>query len=177
MNTATSFPVFGLRRRHLLGGALVAGALQSLALRPASADEAPASFLALSAYLTERDQLDTALGARILAAMNALNPGSGAKVDELWQWIQDEGVALKALNDRVKADKPQLAGLAQQVMQGWYQGILGGGTKVRVVAYEHALNAQVVADKLRPPSYAYGGYGSWSANPTQISLTLNTIRR
>ncbi len=28
----------------------------------------------------------------------------------------------------------------------------------------------VVADKLRPPSYAYGAYGSWTSNPTSFNL-------
>jgi hypothetical protein len=39
-----------------------------------------------------------------------------------------------------------------------------------VVAYEFALNAQTVSDKLKPPTYAYGVYGSWTANPTTLNL-------
>lgn len=36
----------------------------------------------------------------------------------------------------------------------------------RVLAYEQALNAQVVSDVLMPPSYCHGGYGHWANKAT-----------
>jgi hypothetical protein len=44
-------------------------------------------------------------------------------------------------------------------------GIVGDGAKARCLAYEKALNAVIVADVLKPPSYAYDAYGSWAAKP------------
>ena len=44
-------------------------------------------------------------------------------------------------------------------------GVVGSGEGARCVAYETALNAVIVADVLKPPTYAYGAYGSWSAKP------------
>jgi hypothetical protein len=41
-------------------------------------------------------------------------------------------------------------------------GIVGSGDKARCLAYETALNAIVVEDVLKPPTYAYGTYGSWT---------------
>lgn len=177
MKSAITFPSFGLRRRSMLAAALSAGALHWLPSTQAAAPEAAPSFMALSSYLTERTNLDTAIGARLLVALNELDAAMGAKLDALWQWIHSSNVPLAQLNDRLKAEKPEWVGLAQQVMQVWYQGIAGEGVKTRVVTYEYALNAQVVADKLRPPSYVYGGYGSWSANPTTFDLKLNVLQR
>ena len=177
MTTATTYPVFGLRRRHLLGGALAAGALASLRWPAAAAAEAPAAFMALSAYLTERQNLDTAIGARLLAAQQEVDAKLPAKLDALWQWISSQKVALADLNARIAADKPEFAGLAAQVMQLWYLGIAGSGTNTRVVNYEYALNAQVVGDKLRPPSYAYGAYGSWTSNPTTFDIKLKPVQQ
>ena len=60
-----------------------------------------------------------------------------------------------------------LAPLPRQIMSAWFLGVVGGGGSgdARCVAYETALNAVVVADVLKPPTYAYGAYGSWSAKP------------
>ena len=178
MTPTPQFPTFGLSRRHLLGGALAAGMAQ---LIPGSwAADAPAtgtdSFMALSRYLTERGDLPQAQGARLLAAQNELDGKFKDKLETLWKWIGASQVALAHLNERLKAEQPDLADVPMNVMQLWYQGIAGSGTATRVVAYEHALNADVVADRLRPPSYVYGAYGSWSSNPTTFKLQLITVQ-
>lgn len=160
-----------MRRRHLLGSALAVGAVQ---LAPWSWAAAPAAdaagFMALSRCLTERDNLSTKLGARMQAALQSLNAQFNAQALALWQWIDAEKVPLAQLNARLKAEKPELLGIPADVMQVWYMGIAGSGTATRVVAYEFALNALTVADKLRPPSYAYGVYGSWARNPNTFNL-------
>lgn len=174
-----SFPAFGLNRRHLLGGFLAASAVQmapwALATTSIAAPAASPAFMALSQYLTERDDLTAKQGARMQMAWQALDDKFSANVDALWQWIDSNHVALAELNTRMAAEKPDLAKVPAQVMQIWYTGIAGSGTKVRVVAYESALNAQVVADKLKPPSYVYGMYGSWTSNPTTFNLRLKPV--
>lgn len=84
--------------------------------------------------------------------------------------MQAQQVTLAQLNERLKAEKPEMLAIPGQIMQAWYLGIVGAGTQARVVTYEFALNAQTVADKLRPPSYSYGVYGSWTSNPTTFNL-------
>ena len=117
-----------------------------------------------------RDDLNPRLGARLQAALQALDPRFGPQASALWQWITNGQVALAQLNARLQAEQPDLAALPGQVMQAWYLGIAGSGTRTRVVAYEFALNAQTVADKLKPPTYSYGLYGSWTRNPTTFNL-------
>ncbi|ART56561.1 hypothetical protein CBP36_00065 [Acidovorax carolinensis] len=172
MTSNFHFPSFGLQRRQLLGGAMAAGVAAQLA--PWSWAATPAAdtsrFMDLSHYLTERNDLNARLGARMQAALQALNPQFSAQVDALWQWVESQQVPLAQLNERLKAEKPELAGIPAAVMQVWYLGIAGSGIHTRVVAYEFALNAQTVADKLKPPTYAYGVYGSWTRNPTTFNL-------
>lgn len=169
-----AFPAFGLQRRQLLGGFLAAGAVQLApwALAAAPAATASPGFMALSRYLTERDDLNPGLAARLQAAWQELDNKFGANVDALWQWVQANQVALADLNTRIKAEKPELAHVPGQLMQAWWLGIAGSGHDTRVVAYEFALNAQLVAGKLRPPSYLYGLHGSWTSNPTQFDIKL-----
>lgn len=181
MTTTPAFPAFGLNRRHLLGGFIAAAAVQVLpwakaaeALAGGPAAASPA-FLALSGYLTERDDLSTSLAARMQAALQSLNAEFATQADALWQWVDSSKVTLAELNTRLKAEKPELAAVPGQIMQVWYMGIAGSGTKTRVVAYEYALNAQTVADKLKPPTYSYGTYGSWTSNPTKFDLQLKPV--
>ncbi len=173
----TSFPVFGLQRRQLLGGLALAGAVQlapwAAAISPAAPPpSASPSFMALSRYLTERSDLSPNLAARMQAALQGLNSAFVTQADALWQWINSNHVPLAELNARLKADMPALAAIPGQVMQAWYMGIVGSGAQSRVVAYEYALNAQVVSDKLKPPTYSYGLHGSWTSNPSTADLKL-----
>lgn len=126
--------------------------------------------MALSQYLTERSELSSRLAARLLAALEAQHAGLGEQMSVLWKWISTNQVALANLNTRLKAERPELAGLPGDVMQAWYLGIVGTGLQAKAVTYEFALNAQTVSDKLRPPSYAYGVYGSWASNPNTFNL-------
>ncbi len=181
MSKNPMFPAFGWNRRQMLRGILAYSAIQvtpgfinaaTTAALPASASPA---FTALSRYLTERSDLNAGLAARMQAALQAQNADFAAQTDALWQWIDSGKIALAALNERLKAEKPELAGVPGQVMQAWYLGIVGSGTKARAVAYEYALNAQTVSDKLRPPTYSYGMYGSWTSNPTTFDLKLQPV--
>ena len=165
---------FDPNRRLLLAGLLAAGAGQMVPWTSVSAaSQVPAAspeFMALSRYLTQRDDLSASLGARMQAALQDLNNGFTAQAGTLWQWIGSNKVTLADLNVRLTADRPELADVPGQVMQTWYLGIAGSGVRARVVAYEYALNALTVSDKLRPPTYAYGMYGSWSSNPANLDL-------
>ncbi|MBF5006055.1 sugar dehydrogenase complex small subunit [Diaphorobacter caeni] len=173
MNTIPQFTPGGFapQRRLLLGGALAVSVAYLAPWSRAAEPAADASrFMALSRYLTERDDLSARQGARLLAGLQALDAQFGAQAAALWQWIDSQHVPLAQLNERLKADKPELAAVPAAVMQAWYLGIVGAGKQAKALAYEFALNAQVVSDKLKPPTYSYGLYGSWTSNPTTFNL-------
>ena len=69
---------------------------------------------------------------------------------------------LQALLD---GEHSPLALLPRRIVSAWYLGIVGEGEHARCVAFETALNAAVVADVLKPPTYCYGVYGSWARKP------------
>lgn len=161
------------QRRHLLGSVVAASALQfaprSWAAQLA-ASPAHSAFMALSRYLTDRTDFSAELAERMQAALLGLDSNFIAQTDTLWQWIQSSNIAVNQLNARLKAEKPELAMLPGRIMQAWCLGIVGEGEQAKVVAYEFALNAQIVSDKLRPPTYSYGLPGSWTSNPTTFNL-------
>lgn len=64
------------------------------------------------------------------------------------------------------AEHPELAPLPRKIATAWFMGIVGSAEAARCLAYETALNAVIVADVLKPPTYAYGAYGSWARKPT-----------
>lgn len=177
--SCTSYPAFGLQRRQVVGGLLAWGAVQVLpwaATPPQPTASATPAFLNLSRYLIERKDLSLSLAARLQAGLSGLDPQMGARVEALWQWVSGQAVALSELDSRLKAEQPDLAGLPRQLMQAWYMGIVGSDQQARVLAYEYALNAQLVSDRLRPPTYSYGVYGSWMSNPSGFKLSAVPVR-
>ncbi|NMM75232.1 sugar dehydrogenase complex small subunit [Acidovorax sp. SRB_24] len=160
-------PPFALRRRHVIGGALAAATVALWPWTPAFPVEggAQTTFLTLSQLLTGRDTLDPTLGRRLLEALQASDTSFDQHATDLLDLLQTRKVLLPNLPALLTAEKPPFAALPSQVMAAWYLGVVGDGPQARVVAFEHALNAATVSDKLRPPTYAYGAPGSWSANP------------
>lgn len=58
-----------------------------------------------------------------------------------------------------------MAAIPRQIVTAWYVGVVGESTQAQCLAYEQALMSVVTEDKLRPPTYAYGAYGSWQEKP------------
>ncbi|MBS0468306.1 MAG: hypothetical protein JSS31_10445 [Proteobacteria bacterium] len=159
----------GLPRRYWLGGMLAATALAAVPWRTglsAAAATAPnAAFLRLSQLLTGYEALDADLAQRLQDALRATNPDLLDQSAGLLQFLDDRQVGLEALDGALKAQHPALAALPRQIMTAWYLGVVGGGVQARALALEHSLAAATVADMLKPPTYAYGAPGSWSARP------------
>ncbi|MFF7710711.1 sugar dehydrogenase complex small subunit [Pseudomonas sp. NPDC007930] len=150
-------------RRTLLKALLAAyaaGLLPALAAPPAADEQA--AFLALSAYLVGRDYLDPAQGRPLFEALCADAGDFPARCLALLGQIHDRQLPPETLQRTLDAERSPLAGLPRQVLRAWLAGVVGDGARARCLAYETALNAQMVADVLRPPSYAYGAYGSWA---------------
>ncbi|WP_238552214.1 sorbitol dehydrogenase family protein [Herminiimonas sp. CN] len=167
-NAATPDPA----RRTLLAGLLSAGLLSAYtaslipwALAQPAADLDHGAFLAVSALLAGRQSLDAAQATRLYGALSADDPGFPAATRALLALLNERQIDLLQLQQVLDAEHSPLAALPRKIVTAWFMGIVGSGAKVRCLAYETALNAVVVADKLKPPTYAYGVYGSWAKKP------------
>ncbi|MET2831443.1 sugar dehydrogenase complex small subunit [Mesorhizobium shangrilense] len=136
----------------------------ALAQEVTDADTAP--FLALSAILAGRQSLDSAQALRLYKALVADDQGFPAAVKSLLDMIEQRKIDPMQLQTTLDTEKSPLSTLPGRIVTAWYLGIVGDGANARCLAFETALNAQAVADVLKPPTYAYGSYGSWARKPT-----------
>jgi hypothetical protein len=154
-------------RRSVLAGLLSAYAASLIpwALAEPVAEPARGAFLALSAILAGRQSLDQAQAMRLYDALSADDAGFGAGVQALLALVKRRSIDPMQLQPLLDAEQPALAPLPRRIVTAWYLGIVGSGDNARCLAFEDALNAAVVADILKPPTYAYGAYGSWAKKP------------
>jgi hypothetical protein len=144
------------------GSALLPGA--NAQSRPVES-AAPDSFIALSKILTGQASLDGALASRLYEALSADDVRFNERHRQLLAYIDERNVDPARLQQLLDADKSPLAALPRRVVSAWYTGIVGDGERARCIAFEKNLLNVVTADKLKPPSYSYGVYGSWAAKP------------
>jgi Membrane bound FAD containing D-sorbitol dehydrogenase. len=156
-----------LRRRRLLAGFVGAytATLAPWAMAQLVGDDSQAAFLALSAIIAGRPSLDAAMADRIFKALRAEQADFAASAAALLQLIDNRKIDPTQLQKTLDDEKSPLAPLPRKIATAWFQGIVGTGADSYVVAYEHALNAQFVSDVLKPPTYAFGAYGSWTRKP------------
>ncbi len=156
-------------RRRVLAGLLTAytASLIPWALAAPVADQAHAAFAALSAILVGRKMLDAGLSQRVHSALAAIEPDLDKNCQALLDLIDGQRINPANLQGTLDAAHSNLAALPRQLMRAWCLGVAGSGVDARCVAYEDALDAAIVADVLKPPTYAYGPYASWSAPPRQ----------
>jgi hypothetical protein len=156
---------FNTQRRALLFGAL--GATATAFSVPwalsRSADALGTTFVPVSSYLLGRQVLDVGLAGRLHAALVDVFPEFPSTLQSLAELIAREPVEPLYLQALLDTAHPALAPWPRRIARAWAVGVVGDGKNARCVAYESALNAVIVADVLKPPTYAYGGYGSWSS--------------
>ncbi|MDW5441309.1 sugar dehydrogenase complex small subunit [Polaromonas sp. SM01] len=155
-------------RRVLLVGLLSAytASLIPWALAQPVANAELGSFVAVSSLLAGRQALDTVLATRLYDALKADDPGFPAGAQALLTLINERKIDPLQLQQLLDSEQSPLAALPRKIVTAWFMGIVGSGDKARCLAYEHALNAAVVEDRLKPPTYAYGVYASWEQKPT-----------
>lgn len=155
-------------RRKLLVGLVTAytASLIPWALATPVRDVAHGAFIAVSAILAGRRMLNANLGKRLHDALVANDSGFDANCQALLKLIDAQQIDPAKLQGVLDASKSNLAPLPRTLMRAWCLGLVGEGEATRCIAYENALNAVIVADVLKPPTYAYGAYGSWSRPPT-----------
>ncbi|KAF7600640.1 MAG: hypothetical protein CGU28_03040 [Candidatus Dactylopiibacterium carminicum] len=157
------------RRTILKGLGLLAGAsaFPAVMLPAFAAAEAADDFVVISRMLTGREALSAEFAAALLQVFSRLDADFPAKLARLRSYVTQKQVDAAALADQLQADAgmADLAGLPKQILSGWYLGVVGSGARAICVTYTEALAHKCVADVLRPPSYAYGAYGTWAAKP------------
>jgi hypothetical protein len=162
-----TLPELNRTRRVVLGALLSAStaALIPWAVGETVADTASGAFLALSALIAGRQALDARQGQRLYAALVADDAGFPAAAQALLALINERKIDVASLQKTLDDEKSPLAAVPRKIATAWFAGVVGSGAKARCLAFETALNAQIVADVLKPPSYAYGAYGSWTKEP------------
>jgi hypothetical protein len=154
-------------RRLMLAGFVAAysATLIPWALAQPANDAGHAAFLAMSGIIAGKQVLNPALAQRLYDALVADDPGFPQQVQSLLVFVEAGKVDPMALQKTLDNQKSPLAPLPRRIATAWFMGIVGDGATARCLAYEKALNAVIVADVLKPPSYAYDAYGSWAAKP------------
>ena len=154
-------------RRRLLAGLVTTytASLIPWALAAPVTDAGHGAFVALSAILAGKRVLNSVLGQRLHAALVDIEPGLDADCQALLKQIEAQQIDPAKLQGVLDAAHSSLAPLPRKLMRAWCLGLVGDGEATRCVAYENALDAVMVADVLKPPTYAYGAYGSWSNPP------------
>jgi hypothetical protein len=176
-------------RRMLVGGAALGYASLSLSLFTAPVSAAPANsainpsatpptaaerdaFLRVSQFLTGRTTLDATQTGRLFQALTGSDAQFPAHVQALAAFIvanSPDPLQLQALLDD---GKQPFAALPRQIATAWYIGVVGQGEAARCITYASSLMNVTVWDHLRPPSYAYGAYGTWAAKPAATITAL-----
>jgi len=161
-------------RRRFIGTAFV-GALavnlglswtrSTLAADQVVARTASPVFLEVSQKLCGRGHLEPGLATRLYSALVAEHADFPEQLQQLAQFMTGPGTNVTGLQASLDAAKPAFAGLPRAIVTAWYTGIVGQGETAHCVAYEESLMNVTVADQLKPPSYAFGNYGSWANQP------------
>lgn len=157
------------RRRLLQGmGVLAATTLIPTGVFPAYASSAISNdFITVSIFLTGRDKLSADYSTALYSALTKFDRTIPTKLSQLRAYIDANAIKPAELKARLATDPAaaDLVSLPALLLTGWYLGIVGSGDNAVCIAYVDALANKEVADVLRPPSYAYGAYGSWAAKP------------
>ncbi|MCY0386065.1 sugar dehydrogenase complex small subunit [Robbsia sp. Bb-Pol-6] len=143
------------------GGKLLTGRARAATAMPRSADLAPTPrFLALSRLLTGYAEPDAGLARRLYAALHDDFPLLDTQLDQLAALL-----ARAPSGPFVPTGQPQLATLYQQLLGGWYLGVLGPKSAPRCIAFENTVSYRVVQRTLTPPSYCVGEPTFWAYKP------------
>lgn len=158
----------GVSRRVVLAGLLTTytASLIPWALAQSAPDAERGNFLALSALIAGRQSLDNELAMAYYDAIASADPEFPAAVTATLALINEQNIDPLRLQALLDEQHPQLAGVPRKIATAWFLGMVEAQEGTRVLAYEQALNAQMVSDVLMPPSYCHGGYGNWANKPS-----------
>ncbi|MHC1479372.1 sugar dehydrogenase complex small subunit [Frateuria aurantia] len=166
------------RRRLLIGSGSVAGLAVAGTLGwrqqhspaplplPAPATELPVAspgFLKLSAQLTGRERPDPLLGQRLYQDLVMRFRDLEQHIDVIAQRLSAAAGQPPDLSDQ-----PVSRDIYQQMLSGWYLGVVGTHLAPRCIGFENTVSYEVVASWVSPPSYCAGEPFFWVNKPTQV---------
>jgi hypothetical protein len=118
-----------------------------------------------SIVLTGRTSLDPMQASRLYEALVNDDPQFATGLQALGTLIDQRKIDPLQLQQVLDSERSPVAALPRKIATAWYIGVVGDGEKARCITFETNLTNVVVSDKLNPPSYCYGGYGSWAEKP------------
>lgn len=126
-----------------------------------------ARFFKLSQTLTEHQDIDQGMSARIFTALHNSDDQFPSKISQLTALMQDGQSAqqLQAL-----AQQHQLQKTVSAIVAAWYTGTVGHGQQAVLIAYKDALMYRPASDALVVPTYCGNGPLWWTATPPDINL-------
>ena len=163
-----------MRRDVLLSGIGALAAWGGASVLPAMADtpsaqaEDPglARFMDVSHCLTDRTELDPAVGAALYAGMVQAKPEREAQIASLHELKAAKRLVTAAeLAKAAEKTDTALKDTIHDIMIGWYRGVAGG----KVVVYRSALMFDITKDAIYPKTYAAGGPFYWTTKPPEVA--------
>ncbi|CNF58397.1 TPA: sorbitol dehydrogenase family protein [Yersinia enterocolitica] len=126
-----------------------------------------AQFFTLSQTLTEHQDIDQGMSARIFTALHNSDKQLSSQISQLTALMQDGQSAqqLQAL-----AQQHQLQKTVSAIVAAWYTGTVGHGQQAVLIAYKDALMYRPASDALVVPTYCGNGPLWWTATPPDINL-------
>lgn len=148
------------------GGASAAPVLDTVPPPVPAVDPGLAQFMDVSHCLTDRTELDSAVGAALYAGMVQAKPERTAQIATLYDLKAKYRLitAAELAKAAEKADKA-LKDTIHDIMIGWYRGVAGG----KVVVYRTALMFDITKDAIYPKTYAAGGPFYWTTKPPEVA--------
>lgn len=161
-----------MRRDVLLSGigALAAwsgaGATPVQGTPAAAPDPGLERFMDVSHCLTDRTELDSAIGAALYAGIVQGASQRKAQIATLYDLKAKHRLitAAELAKAAEKADR-SLKDAIHDIMIGWYRGVAGG----KVVVYRSALMFDITKDAIYPKTYAAGGPFYWTTKPPEVA--------
>jgi fructose 5-dehydrogenase small subunit len=166
-------PAFSLiRRRILIGGGVLLGAVAVAPTFPTAAAEPstaalPNEFMELSSLLIPH-RLDRDVGLRLAAALSAKDPAFAGHVTALVEIAKRKQAAIV---EDFFPDVPDgaLKDAALLIISAWYLGVIVDAPGAEVYSYELALMFQPTIDVMTIPSYAISGPNGWTSEAPPLT--------
>lgn len=148
---------------QLLGNS-VFGTLAYAAPPLASAITMPDNFMQLSTTLTAMNSLEPHLGQALYSWLHHAELDS--QLDALTALISAHSDVVGDPLHQLLAQQPAAIGqLYQQLVSGWYLGVVGKPGSQVCIGFENIVSYALVKDSLLPPSYAVGEPNFWIHKP------------
>ena len=130
----------------------------------AAAVAPPAAFISLSQRLTGVIDLDPSLAQALYSGLH--HAGLDPQIETLSALLNANPDLIGDPLQRLLAQQPAPLGqLYQQMLSGWYLGLVGQPGTQRCIGFENIISYTVVKDSLLPPSYAPGAPNFWVHPP------------